>query len=186
VFEAAIRLVGERGVSSLTFASLSEATSLAPPTLVQRFKTKKELLAATATYCLQKMEPAFKEAVGSNTSPLNTLLQAFTAMSGAITDAKAFANGQAFIQLALTDAHLNQTLRSAMDAMRLEIVELLDKAIASKELRPCDTHALANALQAVYEGGIVTWAVYQQEPAGQWVSELLQTVIEPYKIIKEK
>lgn len=184
VFEAAIQLVGQHGVNALTFASLSKVTSLAPPTLVQRFKTKKELLTATTDYCIQKMEPAFKAAISQRKPPLVALRQALVVMAAVITDAQAFANNQAFLQLGLAEPNLHRRLRSTMDGMRSEIEALLERAIASKELQPCDTRALARLLQSVYEGGTITWAVYQQEPIEQWIDMLLQTALAPYKLSK--
>ncbi|HKX72624.1 MAG TPA: hypothetical protein VJM32_01280 [Candidatus Saccharimonadales bacterium] len=186
VFEAAIQLVSSFGVASLTFASLGQATSLAPPTLVQRFKTKQGLLSATTSYCLQRMESSFKEVVQQNDSPLAALTQGLMSLAGAVTSVQAFANGQAFLQLGLTNPDLAHRLRSTMASTRDEMERLLNSAVVLKELRPCNTRALAQALQAMYEGGIITWAVYQQKPIEEWVGELLQAVIEPYKVVKER
>lgn len=182
MLDATVELVGRHGVAKLTFASLSAHTGLSAATLVQRFGTKKQLLTAVTRHCLQSMAPTLDKAQNEHTSPLQAIYAAFESMASAVTSVEEFANGQVFFYLALTDPETNVLLRRSMAGSRNKIQELLDKAVRAKELAPCDTVALALALQSVYEGAITTWLVYQQDSIGSWVKDRLAEAIKPYKL----
>jgi len=167
VLDATITFVGRHGVDKLTFASLSEHIGLSPATLVQRFGSKKGLLAAVTRYCLQSMLPTLNKAESENVSPLNAVYAAFESMAKAVTTVNEFANGQVFFYLALTDPEMNT---------------LFNEAMKVNEIKRCDTTSLALTLQSMYEGAITTWLVYQQDDVQSWVSDRLTQVIEPYKI----
>ena len=181
VLDATIELVGRQGVSRLTFASLSVATGLSAATLVQRFGTKKQLLTAVTKHCLQSMVPIITKAQNEHDSPLQAIYVAFESLAGAITSVEEFANGQVFFYLALTDPETNALLRQSMIESRNKIEQLLDEAVRIKELKACDTTALAMTLQTVYEGAITTWLVYQQNDIKSWVTGLLSEAVKPYK-----
>ena len=181
ILNATIELVGRHGVDKLTFASLSSHTGLAPATLVQRFGTKQRLLTAVTKHCLQSMAPTLVAARDEYASPLQAILMAFTSMAKAVTSVKEFANGQVFFYLALTDKEANALLhKSTMESLE-KIRQLLNEAVQAKELRPCDTAALALSLQTTYEGAITTWLIYQQGTTEEWVTNRLVEVLTPYK-----
>ena len=182
VLDATITFVGRHGVDKLTFASLSEHIGLSPATLVQRFGSKKGLLAAVTRYCLQSMLPTLNKAESENVSPLNAVYAAFESMAKAVTTVNEFANGQVFFYLALTDPEMNTLLNKSMTEARIKIEQLLNEAMKVNEIKRCDTTSLALTLQSMYEGAITTWLVYQQDDVQSWVSDRLTQVIEPYKI----
>jgi AcrR family transcriptional regulator len=181
VLNATIELVGRHGVEKLTFASLGAHIGLSPATLVQRFGTKQQLLAAVTRYCLESMPPTFANAKGG--SPLQAMYAAFGTMAKAVTSVEEFANGQVFFYLALTDSATNILLHKSMAESRNAIQQLLDEAVKLKEINPCNTAVLALTLQTVYEGAITTWLVYQQGSVESWVLNQLEAVIEPYRIV---
>lgn len=182
ILNATIELVGHHGVDKLTFASLSAHTGLAPATLVQRFGTKQQLLAAVAKHCLQSMVPTLAAAQFDQASPLQAILAAFRSMAKAVTSVEEFANGQVFFYLALTDKETNTLLSESMKESLEKVRQMLDDAIQVKELNPCDTAMLALTIQTTYEGAITTWLVYQQGTIESWVEDRLTAVIKPYEI----
>ncbi|MET1032942.1 MAG: TetR family transcriptional regulator [Candidatus Saccharimonadales bacterium] len=183
VLNATIELVGRYGVAKLTFASLSVHTGLSAATLVQRFGTKKQLLTAVTKHCLQSMVPILEGAQNEHDSPLQAIYAAFESMAGAVTSVEEFANGQVFFYLALTDSETNDLLRQSMTESRVKIEQMLDEAVAAKELGPCDTNALALTLQSIYEGAITTWLVYQEGDIKSWVRNRLIEATKPYVTI---
>ena len=59
---------------------------------------------------------------------------------------------------------------------------LLDAAVAAGEIAPCDPARLARAVQATYNGSLVTWAIARDGPLADWLGGDLTTVISPYRI----
>ena len=185
ILEAAIKLVTREGVDKLTFVALGEQVSLSPSTLVQRFGTKRGLMAAAMEYGFRDMEAVLPSTRGQYGSPLETLRTGLVAMAEIVSSVEEFANGQAFFQLGLTDPEVYVRLRASTLSIREEIQQLLDEAVSLSELKPCDTKELALTLQTTYEGAITTWVIYRQGTIEAWMEQRLNAIIEPYKVNKE-
>jgi len=52
---------------------------------------------------------------------------------------------------------------------------------AAKELRACDTKALARTIDAVVGGSLIAWAVARKGSAAAWVRTDVETVLLPYR-----
>lgn len=181
VLDAAIEIVTQQGIEKLTFQSLSARINLSPSTLVQRFHTKQQLLAAAVERGFQDAQSILQHDGGYN-SPLAKVHSALIEMATVVGSVKEYAHGQAFFQLALTDKKIYNKLRESTSAIQQDIKQLLDEAVAAKELRPCDTDELAHTMQAVYEGAITTWIIYQQNDIETWMKKRLSAVTKPYRI----
>ena len=59
--------------------------------------------------------------------------------------------------------------------------DLLDDAVEKGELEPCDTAALARALNAVVGGSLISWAVFRKGKAEQWVRADIESLLAPYR-----
>ena len=60
--------------------------------------------------------------------------------------------------------------------------KLLDDAVASDELKPCDTHDLARLIQQVNGGAMLDWAVYRKESLAAWLRRSLKGLLAPYRL----
>ncbi len=65
--------------------------------------------------------------------------------------------------------------------MRTEIEAVLDRAVAAGELTATDTPRLAYAVQATYNGAIVTWALYRKGRLDGWLRRELDTLLAPHR-----
>lgn len=186
ILDAAVALVCRQGTESLTFASLGSKVGLAPATLVQRFKSKQQLLIETALYCLQGMDAAFSNARAKHASPLLVIKATLINMAASVASVEEYARGLAFFSTALLDSKTQSLLRDSATSIQDELTALLEQAVAAEELAPCNTEEMASILQAIYEGAIVTWAMCGQAiPVKEWVASRIDAVLAPHIINKK-
>ena len=181
ILDTAINIIGNDGIDALTFARLSERTNLAPPTLIQRFHTKEELLFCVAKHCMTSTDAIFADARQQSESPLGILLHAFASLASSIQSPEHFANGLALLQLSLKDSQLATILRTNASNTRAHVAQLLDEAVAANEISPCDTATLALSIQNTFEGATTTWSIYRQDEVTEWVLNQLEQIIKPYR-----
>ena len=79
-----------------------------------------------------------------------------------------------------TRHHLLSTL-AQFRAIRAETKKLLDEAVAARELHPCNTAALAQLIQNVSGGTLLSWAVYRQGSLATWLRRDLEMLLRPYR-----
>jgi AcrR family transcriptional regulator len=167
ILDATLEVIGREGPAQLTLALVGEAVGLSPSTLVQRFGSKHGLLLAASRHGVGMVEGAFLDASAIAASPLAALTQALTDLPGDIDSPERLANHLAFLQLDLADPEFRALAVEHARIMRTQIKRLLDEAMASGELRPCDTADLTEAVYAVVSGALITWALGGEgEPAG--------------------
>jgi AcrR family transcriptional regulator len=186
ILDATITLITRSGVDKLTLNSLGTYIGLSPSTLVQRFGTKQALLAQATEYGLKDMESIIKLTKDQYESPVEVIIAALVKMAENVTTVQEFAHGQAFFQLALTDHKVYGVLQASTNAIREEIKMLLDEAIDTQELKPCNTAELALTVQTTYEGAILTWVIYQEGTVETWVERRINAVIKPYSNISKE
>lgn len=163
VLEGATRVIARRGPSAFTLRDVGEEVGLSPSTLVQRFGTKRGLLIAIAAYGAQQVDDWFEASRQRMERPLDTLVHALGAGAESLAKAGDAAHHLAFLQLDLTDADLRLHTRSFFSAVRINIHTLLEEAVSEGALEPIDTEALARAIESIYHGTLIVWAV---EPKG--------------------
>ena len=114
-----------------------------------------------------RLAPALSGAAGSNRAPASATriaaaddLAAVAAWLARYADSAAtLANHLAFLHLDLTDPDLREHAVAQSREMREQIRRLLDAAVTSGELDPCDTARLAQAVYTTYNGALVSWAI---------------------------
>jgi AcrR family transcriptional regulator len=180
ILAAAARVMQRRSPLELTLADVAREAGVVPATLIQRFGTKRDLLLATCQAGTADVAGQFKAARAKYGSPLETLIELFVECSGFAATPESMANGLAYLQIDLT---------AQFSAVRDETKQLLDEALAARELKPCDTAVLARLVQHVQGGAMLDWAVYRQGALAAWIRRSLETLLAPYvsgKMLKTK
>jgi AcrR family transcriptional regulator len=176
---AAARAVSRVGPSRLTLADVAAEAGVAPATLVQRFGSKRGLLLALAK---QGSSAAAGEmaAFRAYDSPLAALRAFAECMAGMAPSPEELANHLAFLVIDLTDPEFHCHALEQARAFQVELHALLDAAVAAGEVAPCDTARLARLLQETLHGALVTWAIYREGTAREWVRQELEMLLTPY------
>jgi len=81
----------------------------------------------------------------------------------------------------MADPEFHAITLAQFTAIRDETKKLLD-AVASDELKPCDTGDLARLIQQVNGGAMLDWAVYRKGSLAAWLRLSLKGLLAPYRL----
>jgi AcrR family transcriptional regulator len=181
ILAATGRVMQRLGPAQITLADVAREAGVVPATLIQRFKTKRELLLATCRTAPGMVPRQFAEARAKYGSPLAALIEIYADCSGFAPTPEAVANGLAYLQVDLTDADFHALTLAQMRVYLSETRRLLDEAVAGRELIPCDTEELARLLQQLNGGAMLGWAVFREGPLEAWVRRDVEALLRPYR-----
>jgi AcrR family transcriptional regulator len=181
ILDAAMRVVDRGGPADLTFGAVAAEVGLSPATLVQRFHSKRGLLLALAGRGSASAGESLRSAAARHRSPLRALSRGLADMGATVSSPEVLANQLAFLQIDLSDSEFHSLALEHARAVRREIKGLLDAAVAAGELRAVDTARLAQTVQTVYNGALITWAIYRRGRLDTWLRRELDTLLAPYR-----
>ena len=181
VFAAAARVMSRVGPAQLRLADIAAEAGLTAGALVQRFGSKRGLLLALMETFAEMTGVMFDELRAAHASPL-AAVRAYArhfARMGESPDS--LAQSLAYLQNDLTDpdfyVHMLRQAREARSALR----GLLAEAVAAGELaRDTDPDVLARGVQVVVSGSLMTWAIFREGKATEWVRDDLETLLRPH------
>jgi AcrR family transcriptional regulator len=181
IFAAAGRVMAKRGPALWTLADIAAETGLTAGALVQRFGSKHALQVALVESWANSIPELFKALCQGHSSPLEGLRAYARCMAQMGESPGALANHLAYLQLDLTDPDLYRHVRAGASATREELRNLIDLAVASRELvNSLDAASLARAVEIAVSGSLLTWAFYQDGPATDSVLADVEAVLRPY------
>ena len=182
ILAAAARVMQRRSPIELTLADVAQEAGVVPATIIQRFGTKRELLLANCKAWTAQVSGQFAAARAKYGSPLETLVELFAQGSGFAATPESMANFLAYLQIDLKDPEFRAVLLQQFVTTRNETKKLLHEAIAARELKPCDTAALAQLVQQANGGAMLDWAVYRNGPLATWIRHSLEALLAPYRL----
>jgi len=170
----------------LTLADVAKEAGVVPATIIQRFGTKRDLLLANCKAWTADVAGQFAAARAKHGSPLKTLLELFVEFSGFAAAPESMANFLAYLQIDLSDPEFRAVLLVQFATMRDETKKLLDDAVATRELKPCDTGELARLVQQVNGGAMLDWAAYRKGSLAAWIRRAVEGLLAPYRPRKRR
>ena len=181
VFAAAHRAMSRVGPRELSLAVIAEEAGVTASALVQRFGSKRALLAAFADRSASSASDVLAELRRKHDSPLATLRAYAGCMGELATSPAALARNLAYLQTDLTEPDLREALRRQALATRAGLRRLLEEAVNAGELDAATPVAsLSRTIEHVVAGALLTWAIHQQGSAKRWVRSAVEEVLEPY------
>jgi AcrR family transcriptional regulator len=166
----------------LTLADVAKEAGVAPATLVQRFGSKRGLLLALVREGSSGAANEFAAVRAAHSSPLSAIWALAECMARMAPTADELANHLAFLHIDLTDPEFHYYALAHARAFHVELSAMVEAAIAAGELAPCDSARLARVLEEVLHGGLVTWAIYREGTAEEWLRHDLETLLGPYLV----
>jgi AcrR family transcriptional regulator len=182
ILAAAFRAIARLGPARLTLADVAEEAGVTAASLVQRFGSKRALLLAAAADVAGGHVFIFHELRRKHRSPTAALLALADCMRVMGSTPEEVAHSLAFLQIDLTDPAFLAHARSSALGMREGIRALVRDAVATGELRRCDTLRLARAFHAALNGSILDWVIHRDGAMGPWVRRDLRTVLDRYRV----
>jgi AcrR family transcriptional regulator len=181
IIAATGRVMQRRSPVELTLADVAKEAGVVPATIIQRFGTKRGLLLAACRTAPQGVAEQFATARQKYGSPLRTLIELYVECSAFAATPEAMANGLAYLQIDLTDPEFHAITLAQFTALRDATHNLLEEALAARELKPCDTALLAVLIQQVNGGAMLDWAVYRKGTLAAWIRRSLEALLAPYR-----
>jgi AcrR family transcriptional regulator len=186
IIAATMRVMQRLSPTQLTLAAVAKEAGVVPATLIQRFGTKRGLLLAVCGTAPASVPQQFAAGRAKHSSPLKALIELYADCSSFAPSPEAVANGLAYLQIDLTDPDFHAITLAQFRVIRGETKKLLDEAVAARELRPCDTAALARLIQHTNDGAMLSWAVYREGPLAAWVRRELHALLTPYQTLRHR
>ena len=186
ILAAAARVMQRRSPVDLTLADVAKEAGVVPATIIQRFGTKRDLLLANCKAWTADVAGQFAAARAKHGSPLKTLIELFVEVSGFAAAPESMANFLAYLQIDLSDPEFRAVLLVQFATMRDETKKLLDDAVATRELKPCDTGELARLVQLVNGGAMLDWAAYRKGSLAAWIRRAVEGLLAPYRPRKRR
>src|ERR1700743_3598895 len=181
ILAATGRVMHRLRAAQSTPAGVAREAGVVPATLIQRFRTKRELLLATCRTAPDMVPRQFAEARAKYASPLEALVEIYADCSGFAPTPEAVANGLAYLQVDLTDPEFHAITLAQFRALEEETRRLLDAAVAARELCECDSRQRARLLQHLNGGAMLGWAVFREGTLERWVRREVEALLRPYR-----
>lgn len=181
ILAATARMISRVGPARLTLANVGDEVGLSPATLLQRFGSKRGLLLALVEQSVEAVEGRFAELRARHASALDAVLAAACDIAAHARTPDELAHNLAFLQIDLSDPDFHRLTLEHSRRVRAGYRRLLDDAVTDGDIVPCETTALASALQAVSGGSLLNWAIHRDGPVRAWVEADLETLIAPYR-----
>ena len=181
IYMAAQRAMSRLGPGELTLADIASEAGVTAGLLVQRFGSKRDLLLALSERFSGGTAEMFADLRKGHRSPLATLRAYSDCMAHMAANPAAFARNFAYLQIDLTDPEFRRHLVKHAKATRDELETLIREAIDARELiTATNARQLARAIEAVVNGSMLSWAIYQEGSASKWMRHDLDAVLKPY------
>jgi AcrR family transcriptional regulator len=181
ILDATRQVLAELGPAKLTLAAVGARIGLAPPTLMQRFGSKRGLLLASAARSPLMVLRAVEEAEARNTSPLATLRDFALSSVAHVKHREELGNGLGFVQRDVADPEFRAYALAHTAAIVDSTARLLAAAQEAGELKPdTDITALARLTLVCFNGALQVWAVNGWGSLTDFLRAQLDLLLSPY------
>lgn len=181
IFAATQRVMTRTGPRDLSLAQIAEEAGVTPGALVQRFGSKRDLLLAVMEEWADGTA-AMMQAMRGRRAPLNAIYHYADCMAAMGESPAALANHLAYLQMDLTDDDYRECMTRSGNATRAALSAWVEEAIADGELHSAtNVRQVAELIEVIISGALLTWAVYQDGTATRFVRRQLDRLLEPYR-----
>lgn len=181
VFAAAYRAMNRLSPGELTLAEIAAEAGVTAGALVQRFGSKRELLLALSAGAAAATGDMIEGLRATHPAPLDALRAYASCLAQLAGTPEALGRSLAYLQIDITDAAFRRHLLVQARATRASITRLLQEAHDNGELAAdTDVPRLARAIETALSGSMLTFAIYQEGAAADWMSEDLEAVLAPH------
>jgi AcrR family transcriptional regulator len=183
VFAAVVRVMHRRGPAELTLREIASEAGVTAGALVQRFGSKRAMLLAHARYAATTGDIGVSAREPRRPSPLAALRSVTAVHARLASSPRAAVRNLAYLQNDLADPVLHRQLAKMSRAARVHYEGLVTDAIAAGTLRAdTNVNALARAIEVTLNGSFLTWTVYREGSAADWLREDLEATLRPYLV----
>ena len=181
VFAATHRAITRLAPGELTLAEIASEAGVTAGALAQRFGSKRALLLALAKGAAESTGDFIGQLAAAHASPLAAVRAYAECLAALAQSPAALARNLAYLQIDLADPDFREQLSIQARATRAGLRNLLEAAVGAGELaRGTDVATLARTVEVVVSGSLLTWALYHEAPADQWIRDDVDAVLAPH------
>ena len=182
IFAAAYRAMQRLGPSELTLAAIADEAGLTAGALVQRFGSKRQLQIALAQGVAESADDMVRALRAKHDSALDTIMDYADCMAQMAATPEALVRNLRYLTADVADPELRKPLIKQSHGTLAALRELLDEAVARRELRSgIDTKSLARTLSTLIGGALFSWAVMREGTAARYMREHVEDLLGPYR-----
>jgi AcrR family transcriptional regulator len=184
ILYATYRALAKEGFRGLTLESVAKEVHVTPAALVKRFGSKRKMLMAFFDVGIEALRLDFARARAAHGAPLDALESIYVELARYATSPVVVANTNSFYSETLGDPGFRRRAQARAKVSDNEVRAQLDAAIASGDLRPCDTGRLSRVLRSALNGAFVLWAASGEDRAIDWVQDCFLEIIDPHRVAR--
>jgi AcrR family transcriptional regulator len=182
VLDACLRVLSRHGVPGFTLAAVAAQVGLRAPTLVERFGGRRALLLAAVARGARFGVTAVDDAVaGGEGDPLARLKHGLLQLTAELTDRSRAAASLSLLHLDLADPDFGTIASGYMRDVRAVIAGTLVQAAEGADASDPGLQRRARAVQSLFHGAILTWALDGDGILTERVSEALDELFDAWR-----
>jgi AcrR family transcriptional regulator len=166
VLKAALDIVHKQGPAALTFASLAEACGLSSSTLVQRFRSKTDLIQGTLLHAWDRLDEKTAKLAAKVPKTPEGAIELLAGLSRAYGNIESYANGLLVLREDLRDP----VLRSRGAAWKRVLSAALDECFAEVPHAP---KGMGLLMASQWQGSLLWWGFDPRESVESFVEASL-------------
>jgi AcrR family transcriptional regulator len=166
VLQAALDIVHEQGPEALTFASLAEACGLSSSTLVQRFRSKTDLIQSTLLHAWDRLDEKTAKLAARVPRTAAGAVEMLVALSRDYGGIESYANGLLVLREDLRDP----VLRARGAAWKVVLSATLDDCFAQVAHAP---KGMGPLMASQWQGSLLWWGFDPRDSVESFVEASL-------------
>lgn len=164
ILATVLAVIAARGLTSFSLMDVSKATGLAPATLLQRFKSKENLLVTAISFANEKMKAHFFSVVErtriAKIDPIESIIEILLDLAADLSTPEMVASGLDIFKKDIIDKELNDLAREHFLIRRQVLEEILEEAKHQLILlEHVNIKKLVDCLESIWQGTIMLWAI---------------------------
>jgi AcrR family transcriptional regulator len=170
VLQAALELMREGGPQAVTFAALARACGLASSTLVQRFKSKAQLIQSTLLYAWDRLDEKTARLAAAVPKTADGAVELLTALSADYGGIESYAEGLLILREDLRDP----ALRSRGARWKASLSHALEDCFAEVAQAP---RGIGLLMASQWQGSLLLWSFEPQRSVEAFVEDSLRDFV---------
>lgn len=179
IFYGVYRALCKKGYGQVTLTDITHEVDISPAALMKRFGSKKNLFLAYSDFVIELTRHAFQEASVSDRSRIDALKGVFKHGVLHMKDPIELANHTSFYLEGTSDPDLLEKTRSRLLLIDEFTRQMLNQAIANKEITDCDVSMVSRVLQAAISGAMMIWIKESNRTLDELFDECFQVIFAP-------
>jgi AcrR family transcriptional regulator len=170
VLEAALRLIHESGPDALTFAGLAQACGLSSSTLVQRFRSKSELIQSTLLHAWDRLDEKTARLAATVPKTADGAIELLVALSKDYGGIEAYAEGLLVLREDLRDP----VLRARGATWKAALSQALEDCFSQVPQAP---EGIGLLIASQWQGSLLWWSFDPQGGVESFVEDSLNRFV---------